>query len=409
MPATAIIGAQWGDEGKGKIVDHLAKEADYVVRFQGGPNAGHTIIVDGEKTVLHSIPSGILNEGTHNIIGAGCVINLDSLKKEIDEYEEKTGQKINDNLSISMKASIIMPYHVEIDKLRDKGEAIGTTKKGIGPAYEDLVGRRAIRISDLFNLHTYPFREKLEKIVREKDAIIYAHGGRRRFSVTNMMDYLQQFDWVRKLAKNHLEEELRYRHEQGMNILFEGAQGSLLDSYQGSYPFVTSSQTLVSGVAQGAGFPVTRVDRRVGVVKAYLTRVGSGDFATELDDEIGEFLQKNGHEFGATTGRRRRCGWLDLVALRKACELNDFTELALMKLDVLTGLEEVLACDFYNWSVGYKSFKGWKQDISGVTNFEELPQEAINYIKFIEEFVGVPITMIGTGPGRKDIILRNKN
>lgn len=421
-----VLGTQWGDEGKGKIVDLLTEQASAVVRFQGGHNAGHTLVIGGEKTVLHVIPSGILREGVQCLIGNGVVLSPEALLKEIHELEAR-GVPVRDRLVISAACPLILPYHVALDQAREqrRGEnKIGTTGRGIGPAYEDKVARRGLRLGDLRN------PERFEKILREvleyhNHALVHYYG-------------VDALDADEVLAKAMAEGEqllpmmadvtsiLHAHRETQAHILFEGAQGSLLDIDHGTYPFVTSSNTTAGGTATGSGFGPLYLDYVLGITKAYTTRVGSGPFPTELFDETGARLAKRGHEFGATTGRPRRCGWFDAVALRTAVNINSVSGLCLTKLDVLDGLDEISICVGYQDPQGnpannpidaedyealtpvYETVPGWQDSTVGAKRIEELPAAAMDYIRRIEALVGAPIDIISTGPDREEtIVLRN--
>jgi adenylosuccinate synthase len=419
MSVKVVVGAQWGDEGKGKVTDKLAETADYVVRFSGGNNAGHTVIVKDEKYELHLIPSGILYPEKKSVIGNGAVIDPLSLLEEMKGLKER-GLTF-DNFYISEQAHVVMPYHKKFDGLEEKRKGdnkIGTTKKGIGPTYTDKVARRGIRICDLIDEKV--FKKKLKSILEYKNLILSKVYNEPELSYQDIAnDYLKAANEIRPyVTDTSLLLDEAYKNDK--NIFFEGAQGTLLDIDYGTYPFVTSSNPTSGGVCTGAGFGPTRIDDIIGVAKAYLTRVGAGPFPTELFDEMGEFLQEKGHEYGVTTGRARRCGWLDLPLLKYAVRVNGMTELVLTKVDVLSGLDEIKVCTSYENSDCtisqsglkgdrrpiYKSFPGWDKDISGVTNFDELPKEAKEYINMIEKEINIPISVIGTGPEREDAIIR---
>jgi adenylosuccinate synthase len=411
------VGAQWGDEGKGKIVDHLSPRADLVVRFQGGPNAGHTLVVDGEKTVLHLVPSGILHPRTLNIIGTGVVVDVDTLLTELANLAAKGVHITPDRLRISDRAHVILPVHRALDQAREaaRGEAkIGTTGRGIGPAYEDRVGRAGLRICDLLE------PDHLE----EHFAHLEEHNGVLELYKWPPVDRRELVkaarEWGVRLAPFvddvgvTIDESLKT----GRSVLFEGAQGTLLDVDHGTYPYVTSSTTLAGGACAGSGIGPTRIDCVVGISKAYTTRVGAGPFPTEDQGPAGRQLQHRGAEFGATTGRKRRCGWLDLVVLRYAVRVNGITSLALLKLDVLTGLDELKVCIGYrakgeevlhfpaslNTLRGcepvYETLPGWSEPIEDVRRVEDLPPKARDYVRFIEQSLGVPAHLLGVGPGR---------
>ena len=384
---TLILGLQWGDEGKGKIVDNLSQSVDVVCRFQGGHNAGHTIKVNDEQTVLHLIPSGILHDNAKCLIGNGVVLALDALDEEITKLKDK-GINFQDRFYISSACSLILPSHISIDKVRDKKESIGTTGRGIGPAYEDKIGRRAVRFGDIGNrsllkeLHNHEphdVNEIFESVIKYKD--LYD-----QFCVDSQ-------DLMYKWVKNK------------KSILFEGAQGTLLDIDHGTYPYVTSSSTTAGGVSTGLGIGPKFIDKIIGISKAYATRVGEGPFLTELFDENGEMIAKKGNEFGATTGRPRRCGWLDLVALKKAIFTNSVTDLCITKLDVLDEMQEISVCIEYEKNKPvYKKFKGWLSSTEGITEYSDLPKEAKDYIEFIEDYIECSTSIISTGPSRDQTI-----
>ena len=382
---TLILGLQWGDEGKGKIVDNLSQSVDVVCRFQGGHNAGHTIKVNDEQTVLHLIPSGILHDNAKCLIGNGVVLALDALDEEIRKLKDK-GINFQDRFYISSACSLILPRHISIDKVRDKKESIGTTGRGIGPAYEDKIGRRAVRFGDIGNKSL--LKEKIELLVGYHNRLLKElhnhepHDVNEIFeSVIKYKDLYDQFcvdsqDLMYKWVKNK------------KSILFEGAQGTLLDIDHGTYPYVTSSSTTAGGVSTGLGIGPKFIDKIIGISKAYATRVGEGPFLTELFDENGEMIAKKGNEFGATTGRPRRCGWLDLVALKKAIFTNSVTDLCITKLDVLDEMKEILVCTDYEKNQPiYKKFKGWLSSTEGITEYSDLPKEAKEYIEFIEDYI----------------------
>lgn len=421
-----VLGTQWGDEGKGKIVDLLTEQAAAVVRYQGGHNAGHTLVIDGEKTVLHLIPSGILREGVKCLIGNGVVVAPDALMREITKLEEK-GVPVRERLRISPACPLILSFHVALDQAREiaRGAAkIGTTGRGIGPAYEDKVARRGLRVGDLF--HPERFATKLREVLDYHNFVLEG------FYKVAPIDYQTTLDECMAYA-----EELRpmmvdvtsvlhgLRREQA-DIMFEGAQGSLLDIDHGTYPFVTSSNTTAGGVATGSGFGPMYLDYILGITKAYTTRVGSGPFPTELFDDIGAGLASRGQEFGSTTGRARRCGWFDAVILRRSIEINSISGICLTKLDVLDGLETIRICVAYKDQNGnvidaptdadsyvglepvYEEMPGWSESTFGVKSLEELPANARAYIKRVEALIGAPIDIISTGPDRNEtIVLRH--
>ena len=399
---TLILGLQWGDEGKGKIVDNLSQSVDVVCRFQGGHNAGHTIKVNDEQTVLHLIPSGILHDNAKCLIGNGVVLALDALDEEITKLKDK-GINFQDRFYISSACSLILPSHISIDKVRDKKESIGTTGRGIGRAYEDKIGRRAVRFGDIGNRSL--LKEKIELLVGYHNRLLKElhnhepHDINEIFeSVIKYKDLYDQFcvdsqDLMYKWVKNK------------KSILFEGAQGTLLDIDHGTYPYVTSSSTTAGGVSTGLGIGPKFIDKIIGISKAYATRVGEGPFLTELFDENGEMIAKKGNEFGATTGRPRRCGWLDLVALKKAIFTNSVTDLCITKLDVLDEMQEISVCIEYDKNKPvYKKFKGWLSSTEGITEYSDLPKEAKDYIEFIEDYIECNASIISTGPSRDQTI-----
>ena len=399
MSAKLILGLQWGDEGKGKIVDVLSKDADLVCRFQGGHNAGHTLKVDNKKKVLHLIPSGILHPNTVCVIGNGVVLSLSSLLTEIENLE-KSGINFADRFFISQNCSLILDSHIAIDVARDKQEGIGTTGRGIGPAYEDKVARRSIRLGDLFDADSLAL--KVNNLVGYHNRVleeIYQANPVDINSVTE--ELLSQIEKLQQYATDVVE-LLKREHLDGKNIIFEGAQGSMLDIDHGSYPFVTSSSTTAGGVVAGSGFGAQHISRTIGIIKAYCTRVGSGPFPTELFDSAGDHMAKVGNEFGSTTGRQRRCGWLDLKGLEQIVFTNSVSELCITKLDVLTGLDKIDICIDYDADKKpiYKSFPGWKENIESATEFTELPKAAQDYLSFIEQSLGIPIKIISVGPER---------
>ena len=422
MSTTVVLGAQWGDEGKGKVTDFFASTADYVVRFQGGNNAGHTIVVGENKIALSLTPSGVLYPNCTPVIGSGCVVDIGFLKQELEMLNEKN---INtDKLVISANAHVVMPYHKLLDELIEEslGEnKIGTTKKGIGPCYADKIQRKGIRIQDL--LDETNFEIKVRKNIEDVNLTltkIYDH------SPLVVDDILDEFSTYKDIVTNHVADAsllIANAIKNGKTILFEGAQGTLLDIDHGTYPFVTSSNTSSGNAAIGSGVGPKNIDRIVGVTKAYISRVGSGPFLTEQKNEIGDFLIEKGAEFGVVTGRRRRCGWLDLISLKYSVRVNSLTELFITKLDVLSGLEELKLCVGYkdndevitdypfNQNVlntaepVYETLNGWTDDISTVKSFEGLPNNAQSYIKAIEAFIEVPITFISVGPERTENII----
>jgi adenylosuccinate synthase len=421
-----VLGTQWGDEGKGKIVDLLSRDADAVVRFQGGHNAGHTLVIDGHKTVLHLIPSGILNEGTRCLIGNGVVVSLEALKTETEALES-WGVDVRSRLGISPACPVIMPYHELLDQAREKARgdnAIGTTGRGIGPAYEDKVSRRGIRISDLYKPGL--LAGKLEEAMDYHNFVLEKYFGMKPLVFDRVLDNALQLGACFTDLIMDVSGELHRLRTEGKRILYEGAQGSLLDVDHGTYPFVTSSNTTIGAVCTGAGVGFNAIDYVLGITKAYTTRVGSGPFPTELFDEVGEGIAKRGAEFGATTGRPRRCGWLDAVALRRTAHVNGVSGFCVTKLDVLDGVETIKVGIAYRlngqvldippqnaeaWAeleVAYETFPGWQESTRGITRFEDLPANARSYIGAMEALCGAPVHMISTGPERKEnIIIRH--
>lgn len=423
MPAIAIIGAQWGDEGKGKITDLLAKDFQYVVRFQGGDNAGHTIVIDDQVFKLHLIPSGVLYPDIMCVIGNGVVVNPKVLLEEIDQLKQ-LGFSVN-NLLVSSNAHLIMPYHIVLDSLGERrlGSAqLGTTHKGIGPAYEDRATRAGIRVQDL--LDPKIFREKLRMALSIKNPIIsrvFNHLELKADKIfEDYMRYAERMEAYITDTSFMLNEAIK----SGENVMLEGAQGTFLDIDHGTYPFVTSSSTTIGGALSGSGLSAKDISGVIGIVKAYTTRVGYGPFPTELQDETGKMLLERGHEFGTTTGRMRRCGWLDIALIRYSARINGFTSIALTKTDVLSGFDKIKICTGYRYEGKeysefstnqtvfhkcepvYEEHEGWQEDISNIKNYEELPPQAKSYIQRIEQLVGVPINILSVGPNRSQIIMR---
>lgn len=419
-----VLGSQWGDEGKGKIVDLLTEKAAAVVRYQGGHNAGHTLVVGGEKTVLHLIPSGILREGVTCFIGNGVVLAPDALLDEMQKLTDK-GVPVRDRLRISPSCPLIMPYHIALDKARElrRGDsAIGTTGRGIGPAYEDKVGRRALKVADLYRAD---LPERLRELVDYHNFSLTQYYGVAAIDFEETLALCRQ--WRDALADLLVDvtEALNQLRLAGDNLMFEGAQGTLLDIDHGTYPFVTSSSTTAGGVSTGTGIGPLYLDYVLGITKAYTTRVGGGPFPTELSDEIGAHLAQRGNEFGATTGRARRCGWFDAAILRRAVVLNSLTGICLTKLDVLDDLDEINICVDYSVPEDarkgandaqfydkvepiYETHAGWKSSTVGIKRYEDLPENAKAYIKRIEQIIDCPIDIISTGPDREEtIILRD--
>ena len=424
MPGISVFGAQWGDEGKGRFVDYLANEADIVVRYQGGNNAGHTIIVNDTVYTLHLIPAGSLYEGKPCVIGNGVVVDPGALIEEMDLLEQK-GVSLAE-LKISDRAHMVMPYHKLLDGLSEEGAGdalIGTTKRGIGPCYTDKASRSGLRMCDLLS---DSFAQKLKTVLDQKNEIITKIYGKEPLAFEPM---LEAFMGYRERLRPHISDTvslLHSYHKQGKKLLFEGAQGMLLDIDFGTYPYVTSSHPISGGVSIGTGLPPAALTEVVGVVKSYTTRVGMGPFVTELNDETGETIRKKGHEYGATTGRPRRCGWLDLVIVDFSVRINGITTIALSRMDTLGGFDTVKVCvaydidgkvtkdfpasldDLAKAKPVYKEFEGWSSDISHVRRFEDLPKAAQTYIEFIENETGVKAGMIGVGPERSECILRHE-
>ena len=403
---TLILGLQWGDEGKGKIVDALAEKAGAVCRFQGGHNAGHTLKVDGVQKVLHLVPSGILHPNVHCVLGNGIVLSLSALAKEIKELQE-SDINFKDRFYVSEDCSLILPTHIAIDKVRDQSEGIGTTGRGIGPAYEDKIARRALRFGDLKNLEK--LKLKLAKLVNYHNQILEHLYNAEPVEFEHVLGELTSNIDLYHQYHCKTQDLLKVWVKEGKNILFEGAQGSMLDIDHGTYPYVTSSSTTAGGLSSGLGVGPRYLDTILGITKAYTTRVGEGPFATELFDSNAEQLAKVGHEFGATTGRPRRCGWLDLKALETIVFINSVTNLCLTKLDVLDGFDEIKVCIDYDETEQpiYKIFSGWKQDTSKAKSFEDLPEAAQDYILFIEQALDCPIDIVSVGPSREQTIYRN--
>ena len=417
MPATVIVGTQWGDEGKGKVTDVLAEEVDLVVRFQGGNNAGHTVVIGEERFALTLIPSGVLNPGVMPVIANGCVVDPKVLLEEMAILQSR---EVDTSLvRLSANAHLIMPYHREIDILQErflgKGR-IGTTKRGIGPAYTDKFARHGIRVQDLFDPKI--FRDKLDVVLKEKNQLLTKLYNQPGMDGTAIAD--EYLGYAEQLAPHVADTSLLISEALGQDkqVLFEGAQATLLDVDHGTYPFVTSSNPTAGGATIGSGVGPTAINRVVGVTKAYISRVGSGPFPTELTDEIGEKMVQIGGEYGTVTGRRRRCGWLDTVALRYATRINGLTDIALTKLDVLSEFDRLKVCVAYETDEGrfdefprqqrvlyesrpvYEELPGWAEDISGARSLEDLPPEAKDYIAYVEKAGGVPVTMVSVGPQR---------
>ena len=402
---TLILGLQWGDEGKGKIVDALAENSEAVCRFQGGHNAGHTLKVDGEQKVLHLVPSGILHPSVHCVLGNGLVLSLPALQKEITELED-SGINFTGRFYVSGDCALILPTHIAIDQVRDKSEGIGTTGRGIGPAYEDKVARRAIRFGDLQDLDK--LQGRLEKLVDYHNKILVHLYDAEPIPFEDVMDELRNHQSLFQKFHSGTQDLLRGWVKENKKIIFEGAQGSMLDIDHGTYPYVTSSSTTAGGLSTGLGVGPKYVDTILGITKAYTTRVGEGPFATELFDANADQLAKVGHEFGATTGRPRRCGWLDLKALETIVFINSVTTLCITKLDVLDGFEEIQVCVDYDEEQNpiYKTLPGWEQETSGIRDFNDLPQAAQDYILFIEGVLDCPVGIVSVGPSRDQTIYR---
>jgi len=402
MPSYIVLGAQWGDEGKGKVVDYLSNRMNLVVRFQGGANAGHTIVRDGEKIILHLIPSGILTPHCKNIIGNGCVVDLEQLVAEITMLDSKGIEVSPQNLLISHQAHIVTPMHKFMDKLLNK--KIGTTCRGIGPSYVDKIQRTGIRLESLVDASfSEKFLEQAEyykNIVEQIYHSEFIDVSESLKNIVKLQEYLKPFihDTVELIARSV---------KNGENILYESAQGTLLEIDHGTYPFVTSSSTSIGGAFTGGGV-FLEFDKRIAVVKAYTTRIGNGSFPTELNNEIGDRLREQGHEYGATTGRPRRCGWLDLKLLKRSCVINGFNYIVLTKLDCLSGIDSLkVAVDYDNdVNPNFIELKGWQENISGITDYDKLPISCKSYIEFIEDFANIPIGMISTGSERNFIIFR---
>ena len=421
-----VLGTQWGDEGKGKIVDLLTEQAAAVVRFQGGHNAGHTLVIDGKKTVLHLIPSGILRENVLCLIGNGVVLSPEALLKEMKQLEEN-GVPVKERLRLSPACPLILPYHIAIDQAREvaRGAAkIGTTGRGIGPAYEDKVSRRGLRLGDLQDKEA--FATKLAEILKYHNFVLenYYNAEPVDFD-TVLSDALRMAEELLPLMMD-VTAKLHELRKQGANIMFEGAQGSLLDIDHGTYPYVTSSNTTAGGTSTGSGFGPLYLDYILGITKAYTTRVGGGPFPTELHCDVGAGLAERGHEFGSTTGRARRCGWFDAVALNHAIQINSVSGICLTKLDVLDGMEEIKICVGYKDAQGndvyslngsedyekvtpvYETMPGWSDSTLGAQSIDQLPQAAIDYIKRLEELMETPIDIVSTGPDRiETVVLRD--
>jgi len=421
--SVVVLGTQWGDEGKGKIVDLLTETAEVVVRYQGGHNAGHTLVINGHKTVLHLIPSGMMRDGAQCLIGNGVVLAPEALLKEIAELE-KTGLSVRDRLHISDACTLILPYHVALDQAREKAankHAIGTTGRGIGPAYEDKVARRAVRVGDLYEPAV--LRHKIETALALHNFVLTGLHNEPAIDVEALIE--QCLDYAQQLREMVVDGTgfLHQAQKRGAKLLFEGAQGTLLDVDHGTYPYVTSSNTTAGAAATGSGVGPSSIGYVLGITKAYVTRVGGGPFVTELHNADGEHMAKRGHEFGATTGRPRRCGWFDAVAMRRACIVNGVTGICLTKLDVLDGLKALKICTAYETPDGvldyppsgaerygactpvYETMPGWEQNTQGATGIEDLPQAARAYIARLESLIECPVHIVSTGPDRDETIV----
>lgn len=425
MPGYVVVGTQWGDEGKGKIIDVLAHKADYVVRFQGGNNAGHTVVVNGEKFILHLLPSGMLHGNGKCIIGPGVVVDPKVLLKELATLEEK-GAK-TDHLFISDRAHLIMPYHIKLDELKEERSGdrkIGTTKRGIGPCYSDKISRVGIRATDLLDMEM--FADKLKYNLEEKNEVLEKIYGVEPMSFETIFE---EYKGYAELLKHRIMDsvpEVNEALDAGKFVMFEGAQAMMLDINYGTYPYVTSSSPTTGGVTTGVGVAPSKIDRAIGVMKAYTTRVGEGPFVTELNDDLGETLRKVGGEYGATTGRPRRCGWLDLVVGKYAVDINGLTDIVVTKIDVLSGLDTLKICTgyeidgkvyttvpaatekLYRAKPVYVELPGWTEDISQMKEYDELPENCKKYLAKMEEILGCPITVVSVGPDRsQNIFLRD--
>ncbi|MEW6002983.1 MAG: adenylosuccinate synthase [Nitrospirota bacterium] len=422
MASVIVIGAQWGDEGKGKIVDVLSEEAHVVARYQGGHNAGHTVVINNEKFILHLIPSGILHKDKLCLIGNGVVVDPEALIEEINELR-KRGVRVHRNLFLSKNAHVIMPYHREIDKESERckgAKMIGTTGRGIGPAYVDKMARMGIRVVDLLQPET--FKEKLRANLKDINFLLENLYKVRGFDLEDI--YTEYMGYAEKLSEYIADTDIIINKmiSENKNVLFEGAQGSLLDVDHGTYPFVTSSNPVAGGACTGFGVGPTKISKVLGVVKAYTTRVGSGPFPTEIKDSLGEKIREKGGEYGATTGRPRRCGWLDIVILRHSVRINGLTGVAITKLDVLDGLDVLKICTSYRYKGKlleefpkemnifeecepvYEELKGWNIRTEGIKDFRELPESTKTYITRIENFLGVKVQLVSTGQRRDDLI-----
>jgi len=422
MKVDVLLGLQWGDEGKGKIVDVVTPDYDIIARFQGGPNAGHTLIFEGQKQVLHTIPSGIFRKNTTNVIGNGVVIDPITLKAEIESIQEK-GVNVAENLLISRKAHLILPTHKILDKYSEESKGkkkIGSTLKGIGPTYMDKTGRNGLRMGDT---ESPKFKEKYQALVEKHRNILGDYDYQSILDETESK-WFEALEFLKNIPLIDSEHYINNAMKNGKKVLAEGAQGTLLDIDFGTYPFVTSSNTVTAGTCTGLGVAPNKVGDVIGIFKAYCTRVGSGPFPTELDNEVGEEIRKIGHEYGATTGRDRRCGWIDLPALKYACMINGATQLSMMKADVLDTFGTIQVCthyeingervDYLPYDITdldvkpvYKEVKGWNTDLTGLRDLKDAPQEFLDYIAYLEQELNVPITIVSVGPDREQTIIRN--
>lgn len=428
MSTLVVVGSQWGDEGKGKITDLLSEEADIIVRYQGGCNAGHTVVKGDEQYIFHLIPSGILHEGIKCLIGNGVVIDPESLLQEIENLKKKN-IVIDDNLYIDFKAHVVLPYHKTLDEIKEmkRGkDKIGTTKRGIGPAYVDKIARTGIRIIDLIDEKFLP--KKLENNLNEKDTIFKKLYG-LKISNQEKKDILKKYKKYGQLLKKYVTDVSLYLNQainENKKILFEGAQGTLLDVDHGTFPYVTSSNPIAGGACTGTGVGPTKIDRVMGITKAYTTRVGRGPFPTEMQGELEEYTRQKGGEFGATTGRPRRCGWFDAVLVNYAVRINGMDSMVLTKIDVLSDFDKIKICTSYKYNKEmikdfpvnletlqncipiYEEVEGWKGDISQITKYENLPQKLKDYINRIEELVKTKVVIVSVGPKRSQTIIREK-
>ncbi len=429
MSTLVVVGSQWGDEGKGKVIDLLTEKVDMIVRYQGGSNAGHTVVKEGKQFIFHLIPSGILHQGKKCFIGSGVVVEPQLLLQEIEDLRKK-GIEVEDNLFIDYKTHLVLPYHKILDEIKEEWrgkDKIGTTKRGIGPAYIDKVARSGIRMADLIEEKTLV--EKLGTNLKEKNEIFNKLYNREEVSEEEQEKLITEYLEYGRIFKKYLVDvslRLNQAIEEGKKVLFEGAQGTLLDIDHGTYPYVTSSNSIAGGACTGTGIGPTKIDGVLGVAKAYTTRVGSGPFPTELKDELGEYLRQKGGEFGATTGRPRRCGWFDAVVVKYAIRINSMDRLVLTKIDVLSNLDKVKICTSYKYKGEtieefppylevlqncvpvYEEMEGWKVDVSRVTKYEDLPEPLKAYIKRIEEILKTKVVIVSLGPERNQTIIREK-